>query len=305
MAGARYTAAMRRLLAIAVAALGLLPAAAPAQERQQATTQKVEVGGETVSVPAPFDYCDLDPANRRDRVLIEGLDRLPQQDRVLRRLSPCDELKSWRADKVQEPPEIVQILWPSRLGTPGDDRRAFLRRAVPGELLGQARVLNLARQGFPSGAEETTFANIGLVERSERMALQAQAVVARIGGGAHKLIAASATTAVGPTPLVTQVLSPYADGSELEWMVPNAREHVDRLLSANGEASSRFGDRRAPRPEELPPGDVRTRKVRVPRERTTGFFDNYGGEIALGLLIGGAALIAIGLLVARRLRPAP
>ena len=296
---------MRRLFTIAVTALGLLPAAAAAQDRQQATTLKVEVGGETVSLPAPFGYCDLESGHRRDRVLIEGLDRLPQQDRVLRRLSPCDELQSWRADKVQEPPEIVQMLWPSRLGAVGDDRRAFLRRAVPGELMGQARVLDLARQGFPSGAEETTFANIGLIERSERMALLAQAVVARIGGSNYKLVAVSATTAVGPTPLITQVLSPHVDGTELDWMVHNAREHVDRLLSANGEASQRFGDRRAPRPDEVPPGDVRTRKVRVPRERTTGFFDIYGGEIALGLLIGGAALIAVGLLLARRLRPSP
>jgi hypothetical protein len=238
-------------------------------------------------------------------VLIEGLDGLPQQDRVLRRLSPCDELKAWRAEKVQELPEIVQILWPSRLGSAGEDRKAFLRRAAPGELMGEARVMELARQGFPSGAEETTFARIGLIERSERLALLAQAVVARIGGTPYKLIAVSATTTVGPTPLISQVLSPYLDGSELDWMVPNGREHVDRLLSANGEASRRFGDRRAPRPEDLPPGDVRTRKVRMPRERSTGFFDEHGGGIALGLLIGGAALIATGLLLARRLKPAP
>jgi len=296
---------MRYLFAITVAALCLLPAAAPAQDRQQATTLKVEVGGETVAVPAPFGYCDLETANRRDRVLIEGLDRLPQQDRVLRRLSPCDELQSWRADKVQEPIEVVQVLWPARLGTVGDDRRAFLRRAAPGEMMGQARVIELARQGFPSGAEETTFANIGVIERTERAAVQAQAVVARIGDRSFRLVAVSGTTAVGPTPLITQVLSPYGDGSEVEWMARDAREHVDRLLSTNGEASRRFGDRRAPRPEEAPPGDVRTRKVRLPRERSTGFFDIYGGEIALGLLVGGAALIAIGLLVARRLKPAP
>lgn len=296
---------MRRLFAFVVAAAVLLPPAALSQERQQATTQKVEVGGETVTLPAPFGYCDLDPAERRDRVLIDGLDRLPQQDRVLRRLSPCDELKAWRTDASHEPIEVVQILWPSRLGSVTGDRLAFLRRSVPGEVMGQPRVLDLAAQGFPASAEETTFAIIGTTERTERAAIQAQAVVARIDGKTHNLLAVSATTALGPTPIVTQVLSPYADGSELEWMLRDAREHVDRLLSAGGEASRRFGDRRAPQPGEAPPGDVRTRKVRVPREKNTDFFDIYGADIALGLLIGGAALIAFSLLVARRLRPAP
>jgi hypothetical protein len=43
----------------------------------------------------------------------------------------------------------------------------------------------------------------------------------------------------------------------------------------------------------------------VPRERAPGFFDAYGGYIALGMLVGGALLIGVGMLIARRLRPAP
>lgn len=300
-----YDTGMRFLFAIAAGTVALLSSATLAQDRQQPTSLKVDIEGRTISVPAPFGYCDLEPTEARDQLLIAGLDRLTRQDRVLRRLAPCDELKSWREDSTHDPIEVVQILWPGRLGPAGDDRRAFLRRAVPGDVLGKARVLELAEEGFPAAAEENKFAAIGLIERNDRAAILAEAVVARIDGKSHQLIALSATTAIGPTAVITQVLTPYDDGSELDWMLRDTREHVDRLLSAAGETSRRFRESRPPI-SDTPPGDVTTRKARAPRDRSTpGFFDNNGGYIALGLVVGGALLIAIGMLVARRLRPAP
>ena len=296
---------MRRPLALAAIVLALLSPATRAQDSERATTLKVEIDGKTVALPAPFGYCDLDPDQARDKLLITAFDRLPQQDRVLRRLSPCDELKAWRQDTTADPIEVVLFLSTERLGTAGEDRRAFLRRALPGEVLGKAKAVERAGQGFPSDASDTAIATIGLVERNDRAGIQAQAVVARIDGQPRKLIGVSAATAVGPTPLVAQVWSPYEDGSELDWMLRDAREHVDRLLSASGETSRRFRESRPPRPDEGPPGDVSTRRVRVPRVRTPGFFDEHGGVIALGMLIGGGLLIGAVLLVARRLKPAP
>ena len=64
-AEAGYDATMRFLLAIAVAAATLLPLAALAQDRQQAPTLKTEIDGETIAIPTPFGYCDLDPAEPR------------------------------------------------------------------------------------------------------------------------------------------------------------------------------------------------------------------------------------------------
>jgi hypothetical protein len=289
---------------IALGALVLLPGAALAQD-PQAKTLKVEIEGKAVSVPAPFGYCDLDTDQTRDRDLVSGLDRLPLEDRVLRRMAPCAELKSWRSGQATDPIEIVQFLTAPRLGNAGEDRRAFLRNAVKGETLGRARTIERARQGFPEEAKETTMATIGLVERNDRAAVVVQAVMMPVAAVDRRMLVVSATTTVGPAPLVIQVISPYDNGSEVEWMLRDAREHVDRLLSANGEASRRFRDNRPPVPSDTVPGDVATRKTRVPRERTPGFFDRHGGYIALGLLLGGAALIAVGLLVARRLRPTP
>lgn len=304
-AEAGYDAIMRFLLAIAVAAAALLPLTAPAQDRQQAPTLKTEIDGETIAIPTPFGYCDLDPAEPRDKLLIDGLDRLTRQDRVLRRLSPCDELKAWRTDQARRDTiEVVQFLHAARLGDVDDDREEFLHHAVPGDAAGKAQVLKQAAQGFPAGLTEGDFSTIGLIERTERAAIQAQAAVARVNGDSQRLIAVTATTAVGPVPVIAQVLTPYEDGSELDWMLRDAHEHVDRLLSANGEDSQRFQGR-APRAQDPLPGDVATRKTRTPRERTPGFFDHNGGYIALGLVVGGALLIAIGLVVARRLRPAP
>ncbi len=296
---------MRFLVAIAAAgALGLLSTATLAQDRQQATTLKVDIEGETISVPAPFGYCDLEPGDRRDRVLIASFDRLAGQDRVLRRLAPCDELKSWRADTAHDPIEIVQILWTRRLDTEGEDRRTFLRRVVPGDVLGKARVLELAEKGFPTGGTEDRFAAVGLIERTDRAAILAEAVATKIDGETRQFMALTATTAVESTPMIVQVLTPYDDGSEIDWMLRDTREHIDRLLSANGETSRRFRESRPPIGESPP--DVATRKARTPRDRSTpGFFDNNGGYIALGLLVGGGLLIAIGMLVARRLRPTP
>lgn len=296
---------MRVTFVAVLAVMALASIAARAQDDRPATPLKVDIEGRTVVLPAPFGYCDLDPDQARDRLLIDGLDRLPQQDRVLRRMSPCDELKSWRNDAAADPIEVVQFLWPERMGAVGTDRRAFLRRAVPGDVLGKARAIERAGQGFPADATERIFATIGVVERTDRAAMLAQAVVARIDGKPHQLITLSATTAVGPTAVTAQVLSPYDDGSELDWMLRDGIEHVDRLLSASGERSRRFRESRPQRPEDVPPSDVATRKTRVPRERSPSFFDTHGGYIALGMLGGGALLIAIGLLVARRLRPAP
>ncbi len=303
-AEAGYDAIMRFLLAIAVAAAALLPLTALAQDRQQAPTLKTEIDGETIAIPTPFGYCDLDPAEPRDKLLIDGLDRLARQDRVLRRLSPCDELKAWRTDKARRDAiEVVQFLHAARLGDV-DDREEFLHHAAPGDAVGKAQVLKQAAQGFPSGVAEGDFSTIGLIERTERAAIQAQATATRVDGASQRLIAVTAITAVGPVPVIAQVLTPYEDGSELDWMLRDAHEHVDRLLSANGEDSQRFQGR-APRAQDPLPGDVATRKTRTPRQHTPGFFDNNGGYIALGLVVGGALLIAIGLLAARRLRPAP
>jgi hypothetical protein len=295
---------MRLALIAVLAVLNLLSPPALAQERQQAPSVKVDIDGQMVTVPTPFGYCDLDADHARDRLLIAGFDRMWAHARVLRRLSPCEELQSWRAGRSAEPVEVVLVLWLAQHGTAAD-RRTFLRRATPGEVMGKPRVMERAREGFPAGPTEDQFTAIGVIERTDRAVFAAEAVVARIDGSRHQLSVLSATTAVGPTPLVIHVYSPYEDGSELDWMLRDAREHVDRLLSANGEPSRRFGDRRAPMPAETTPGDVQTRKARVPRQRSPGIFDTHGGYIALGMLIGGVLLIAVGLLVAKRLRPAP
>jgi hypothetical protein len=296
---------MHRPLALATLALALLSPIARAQDAERAPTLKVEIDGRTISLPAPFGYCDLDPDRARDKTLIEAVDALPRSGRSLRRMAPCDELKVWRQDNDADPIEVVVFLSAEGLGTAGEDRRAFLRRAVPGEVLGKAKIVERAGQGFPSDASERAIAVIGLVERNDRAALQAQAAIARLGAAPRRLIGVTATTAIGPTPVVIEIWSPYDDGSELDWMLRDAREHVDRLLSASGETSRRFRESRPPRAEDGPPGDVSTRRVRVPRERAPGFFDAYGGYIALGMLVGGALLIGVGMLIARRLRPAP
>lgn len=295
---------MRHLFAIAAAVLGLTSTVALAQDRQQATTLKIDVEGRTISVPAPFGYCDLDPAQPRDRVLIAGFDRMWERARVLRRFSPCDELESWRAGKVQEPIEVVLTIFEPGRNTTSGDRRAFLRRVAPGEPMGKQGAMDRAGEGFQAGPTEDQFSSIGVIERNDRAAFVAEQVIVRIDGKPRELAVLSAPTAVGSTPLLIHVYSPYDDGSELDWMLRDAREHVDRLLSANGEPSRRFRESR-PTPGETAPGDIRTRKVRTPRERTIGFFDVNGGYIALGMVIGGALLIAIGLIVARSLKPAP
>lgn len=85
-----YDSGMRLALIAVLAVLSLLPPAALAQERQQAPSVKADIDGQTVTVPTPFGYCDLDADDPRDRLLIAGFDRLWAQARVLRRLSPCE-----------------------------------------------------------------------------------------------------------------------------------------------------------------------------------------------------------------------
>lgn len=296
---------MRRLFVIAIAVWALTSSAVLAQDRQQATTLKVDLEGRTIAVPAPFGYCDLDPAQPRDQLLIAGFDRLwKAPERVLRRMSPCDELESWRAEKTQDPIEVVLTIFQSQYRTTSGDRRSYLRRTAPGEPTGRDGIIDRAGEGFHAGPAEDRLSTIGVIERNDRAALLAEQVIIRIDDKNRDLSVLAARTAIGSTPILIHVYSPYDDGSELDWMLRDAREHVDRLLSANGESSRRFRESR-PSPQETAPGDVRTRKTRVPRERTTGFFDINGGYIALGMVIVGTLLIGISLVVARRLRPAP
>ena len=66
--------------------------------------------------------------------------------------------------------------------------------------MGKARVLKLAAQDFPLGLAEGDFSTIGLIERTERAAIQAQATLTRVDGTSQRLIAVTAITAVGPVP---------------------------------------------------------------------------------------------------------
>ena len=120
---------------LVLAALSSAPAVA---QQDSPKTERVQVGGREIAIPAPFQYCDLDAAEPRDKLLIDALDRLAGDRRVLRRMAPCEELKTWRKDKDAEPVEVMQMLHDPAAGYhdlgPGHvderNRQAVQRRLV-------------------------------------------------------------------------------------------------------------------------------------------------------------------------------
>src|SRR6185436_1664371 len=91
--------ALSRRCAIAGAALWIVLAASAVAQQDSPKTERMQLGGREIAIPAPFQYCDLDATEERDKLLIEPLDKLAGDRKVLRRMAPCEELKQWRKDK--------------------------------------------------------------------------------------------------------------------------------------------------------------------------------------------------------------
>jgi hypothetical protein len=285
--------------------LGALCGAPALAQQDSPKTERVQVGGRDISLPAPFQYCDLDATEERDKLLIEALDKLAGDRKVLRRMAPCEELKQWRKDKDSTPVEVVQTLHDPAAGSTERGRVTFLTGVVAGRpIAGRDAVLKKAADGVPQGTAEYQYGHIGLMERSDRAVISADAVLIRIDGALEEMASLRAWTVTGGQAILIETLVPYEkDGAAFDWMQTDARDHVDRLLSANGERARRFD---SARPPILTQPDPRIRKPppifkpRNPDEED--FFADYGGQIALGMIGGGAVLIIVSLLWSRRVR---
>jgi hypothetical protein len=296
-------AVLRRVAALLV--LGTLCSAPALAQQESPKTERMQVGGRDISIPAPFQYCDLDATQERDKLLIEALDKLATDRQVLRRMAPCEELKQWRKDKDATPVEVVQTLHDPAAGSTDRGRVTFLNGVVAGRpVAGRDPILKKAADGVPEGTGEYRYGHIGLMERSDRALMSADAVLIRIDGALEEMASLRAWTVVAGQAILIEVLVPYEkDGAALDWMQTDQRDHVDRLLSANGERARRFDSARPPiltqpdpRPRKPPP----MFKPRDPDEED--FFADYGGQIALGMIGGGAVLVIVSLLWSRRVR---
>lgn len=297
-------AVLRRVGALLV--LGTLCSAPTLAQQDSPKTERVDVGGREIAIPAPFQYCDLDASEERDKLLIEQLDKLAGDRKVLRRMAPCEELKQWRKDKDSTPVEVVQTLHDPGAGSTDRGRVTFLSSVVAGRVVGNRdTILKKAADGVPEGTGEYRYGHIGLMERSDRAVLSADAVIIKIDGTPEEMASLRAWTVTAGQAILIEVLVPYEkDGAAFDWMQTDVRDHVDRLLSANGERARRFDSARPPilnepdpRPTRKPPTLF---KPRNPDEED--FFADYGGQIALGMMGGGAVLIVVSLLWSRRVR---
>lgn len=296
-------AVLRRVGALLV--LGALCSAPALAQQDSPKTERVQVGGRDIAIPAPFQYCDLDSAEERDRLLIEALDKLAADRKVLRRMAPCEELKLWRKDKDSTPVEVVQTLHDPAAGSTERGRITFLNNVVAGRpVAGRDAVLKKAADGVPEGTAEYRYGHIGLMERSDRAVMSADAVIIPVDGTAQEMASLRAWTVTAGEAILIEVLVPYEkDGAAFDWMQTDQRDHVDRLLSANGERARRFDSARPPILSEPDPRPRRPPPLFRPRDPDEeDFFADYGGQIALGMIGGGAVLIIVSLLWSRRVR---
>lgn len=289
----------------ALVVLGALWSQSAGAQQDSPKTERMRVGDREVAIPAPFQYCDLDAADARDKPLIDALDRLAGDRKVLRRMSPCDELKLWRQDRDAAPIEVMQMLHDPAAGPAERGRIAYLNAIVAGRpVAGREATLKKAADGPPESTGEYRYGHIGLMERTDRALMSADAVVVAIDGRQHEMASLRAWTVAAGQSIVIEVVAPYdGDGAALDWMQTDQRDHVDRLLSANGERARRFDGARppiltqpAPTPRKPPP----LFKPRNPDEED--FFADHGGQVALGMLGGGALLVIVSLLWSRRVR---
>jgi hypothetical protein len=223
-------------------------------------------------------------------------------------MAPCDELKTWRKDKDAEPIEVMQMLHDPGAGATDRGRSAFLTAIVAGRpVAGRDATLKKAADGPPADAGEYRYGHIALMERSDRAVMSADAVIVLIEGQQHEMASLRAwTLTMARQPILIEVIVPYdGDGAAFDWMQTDQRDHVDRLLSANGDRARRFDG--GPRPPILTQPTPQPRKPPKPLFKPRNpdeedFFADYGGQIALGMVGGGAVLIIISLLWSRRVR---
>ncbi|MGE0425667.1 MAG: hypothetical protein AB7O88_25630 [Reyranellaceae bacterium] len=289
----------------ALLVLGALCGAPALAQQASPKTERVRVGDREVAIPAPFQYCDLDPSDERDKLLIEPLDRLAADRQVLRRMAPCEDLKRWRNGRESTPIEVVQTLHDPDAGPTERGRITFLNSLVAGRVVvGRDSVLKTAADGLPDGTAEYRYGPIGLMERSDRAVMSADAVIIRVDGAAQEMASLRAWTVTAGKAILIEVLAPYEkDGAALDWMQTDQRDHVDRLLSANGERARRFDGARPPILTEPNPKIRKPPPMFRPRDPDEeDFFADYGGQIALGMVGGGAVLIIVSLLWSRRVR---
>lgn len=294
---------LRRLCGLLI--VGALWSAPALAQQDSPKTERVPVDGRDMSIPAPFQYCDLDAAEERDKLLIDALDRLAADRQVLRRLAPCEELKTWRKDKDSDPIEVMQMLHDPAAAPVDRGRAAYITSVVAGRpIAGRDATLKKAADGPPASAGEYRYGHIALMERTDRSVMSADAVVVVIDGQQHELASLRAWTMAAGRSILIEVVVPYeGDGAALDWMQTDQRDHVDRLLSANGERARRFDGARPPILTEPAPKPRKPPPMFKPRDPDAeDFFADYGGQIALGMVGGGALLIIVSLLWSRRVR---
>jgi len=289
------------LAAFCSAALLLGPGGTAAQAPDK--VRDIAVDGRTVRIPLPPDSCDLDPADRRDRLLISALDSLeaaaPLPRRVARRFASCRELADWRAGKRSIAPELVEIatITSSRKFAGRGEWLRGLRDQYP--VAASEQVAKSWSSAPPelviTGGPVRRSAPVLLdTDRDDRALFAALYLRLPLGGQATSFAAVATWTTAAEVPLQVLALAPYQDdGTIVRALAEEQRDLLDRLLGQNGEERRRFV-----RAEQAPPSDRREPTEPVYRD----LLARNAGMIAVGLLSSGALLIAIGMIGSRLLR---
>lgn len=265
--------------------------------------QTVPLDGRELRLPLPPDACDLDPSNRRDRLLIQAFETMePGIDRprrMLRRFAHCGELADWRESRRNAVPDMVEIavLTMDRKPT---DRAAWLSglreklTVERGERIAATWTSSPPDLSGPAGRNRYGPVVLLDPERDDRALYSALLMRVGVAGRPAALAAVGAWTIAADQPLVLISVGAWeGEGSLVGWLAEEQRDLVDRVLSVNGEDRRRFA-----RADRAPAAERRDPEGRQYRD----LLSRNASWIAAGMIGVGGILIATGMIGTRILR---
>ncbi len=220
---------------------GLALGLAVAMAASLAAAEKRQFAGQSLELAAPQGFCQLDPAQPRDRIAIQNMEQLQAgRNAVALLFADCGELGDFRAGKLDLIPHGGSILLPLQEGevvaARGYTREKFLAEATAQfPSMDMAAVKEEVTERIKKAGGSVEAAQLEMLGslRQDETAIYLGFLNRASEANASAVLSINAMTLVNLLPVSIVMVSPYAGEATIQDLLDRERRALLDLIAAN------------------------------------------------------------------------